>query len=282
MPQPTPLRLLTWWTVDPGLALAVTLSAVLYAVGVRRLARRGRRWSPGRSVAFASGLAVITAATMSGAARYDDTLFSLHVVQHLALGIAAPFLLALGAPVTLALQASSRPWQRTLLRVVHSRPIAVVTHPAVAWLLFGGSMFALYFTPLFEQSLRHPLVHEWVHVHFVVVGCLFFWPAVGLDPLRRRLSHGLRLLYVLVAVPFHAFLGVALLGSDRLLAGGWYGRVARSWGGSALSDQKAGAGILWASGELLGLAVAAVIAVQWMRWDERRQRREDRRLAQAA
>ena len=36
--------------------------------------------------------------------------------------------------------------------------------------LFGGTLFALYFSPLFELSLRNPWVHQAVHLHFLAVG----------------------------------------------------------------------------------------------------------------
>jgi putative copper resistance protein D len=229
------------------------------------------------------GLAAVTVATQSGLARYDTVLFSLHTAQHVLLGMVAPFLLALGAPITLALQAAHRPTQRTLLQVVHSRPVAVLTHPVVAWTIFGGTLFALYLTPLLGWSLQNDLLHVAIHLHFLFAGSLFFWPAVGLDPMRRRLSHPARLLYVLLAVPFHAFLGLAVLSSKTVIGGDVYSHVHRTWGVSPLADQRAGATVLWAVGDLFGFVAGAVVAAQWIRADERRQAREDHRLdAEAA
>src|SRR6185503_6330782 len=98
----------------------------------------------------------------------DTVRFSLHTLQHVLLGMAAPLLLALGAPVTLALQASGRAPQRVLLRVVHSRPMELLTNPLVGWTLFAGTLFALYSSPLFDLSLRNDLMHVAVHLHFLV------------------------------------------------------------------------------------------------------------------
>ncbi|MEJ7584203.1 MAG: cytochrome c oxidase assembly protein [Acidimicrobiales bacterium] len=267
---------------DPAMALLLLLAALLYGAGVRRLARRGaqgRRWPRSRTVAFGAGLVTVGVATQSGLARYDTVLFSLHTVQHLLLGMLAPLLFALGAPVTLALQASGRTTQRSLLRVVHHPVVATATHPVVAWVLFGGTLFALYFSPLFELSLRNRLVHQGLHLHFLGVGALFFWTAVGVDPTRHRISHPARLLFVLLAVPFHAFLGLAVLSSDaRPLGGDFYACVTRTWGSSVVADQHTGAGVLWAVGDLFGLLAGAVVVTQWIKADERRQTREDRRL----
>jgi putative copper resistance protein D len=238
-----------------------------YLLGVRRLARRGRRWPRARTAAFLAGCGVVAVALVSGVAEYDQSTFSVHVVQHLLLGMLGPLLLALGAPVTLALQAGSRTTKTRLLRILHSPPVMAVTNPFVAWLLFSGSLFVLYFTGLYSASQRNFLVHDLVHTHFLVVGMLFFWPVVGLDPSVWRLHHGARLLYVMLALPVHAFLGIALLSGQTPL-----------FEAHTLADQHAGGGILWAVGDLLTLATVAVVLTQWMSHEERESAREDRLL----
>jgi cytochrome c oxidase assembly factor CtaG len=277
-PRPSWSSLLGHWSLDPMFVLLV-LAGVLYVTGVDRLARRGRQWQRSRSLAFLAGLVVIFLATQSGLAQYDRTLFSFHVVQHVALGMVAPLLLVLGAPVTLTLQAAPRRVQERLVRVLRSRPVIVVTHPVTVWALFGGTLVVLYFTGLYELSLQHDTVHAIVHVHFVAIGFLFMGYVVGIDPLAFRMRYGARLLYVLVLLPFHAFLGAALLGTDQLLAPTWTAQVVRNWGPSALDDQRLGAGILWAAGELLGVVALTIVLYQWMRHEERLAARLDRRLA---
>lgn len=273
---PTPRTLLDPH-LDPLPALALVVLVGAYLAGVRRLAARQRRWPARRTGSFLAGAATLAVATQSGLAAYDTTLFSLHVAQHLLLSMIAPPLLALAAPVTLLLQAGGPDIRRRVLRLLHSRPVTVVTHPLVAWTVFAGSLAVLYFSPLLELSLRHALVHDVVHLHFVVSGCLFAWLVVGLDPLPRRPAFGARLLAVLLALPLHALLGVALLSSRHLLAAGWYAAQPRSWGGTALADQQLGGGLLWMAGDLVGLLVAGVVVVQWMDHERRLAVREDRR-----
>jgi putative membrane protein len=272
--------LLTDWQPDV-LLVVVVAAAAGYALGVHRLARRGRSWPRSRSLSFAAGLVVILVATQSGLAAYDRVLFSLHVVQHLLLGMVAALLLVLSAPVTLALQASGRTGQRRLLRALHSHPVRVMTHPVTAWLLFGGTLAVLYFTGLYELSLRNNWVHAAVHAHFLVVGFLFMAVVVAVDPIPVALGFGARLLYVLVALPFHAFLGVAILTADDVLAAGWYENVVRDWGASPLSDQRTGAGLLWVAGELFGVVAALVVVRRWMAHEERAGARHDRQLEAA-
>ncbi len=274
----------TAWSLDP-VPLALTLVAGgLYLAGVRRLAARGRAWPPSRSASFAAGLAVLVGATQSGLAAYDTVLFSAHAVQHLLLGMVAPLLLVLGAPVTLAIQAAHRPTQRWLVGLFRHPVVRFVTHPVTAWLLFGTTMVGLYVTGLYELSLRNGVVHGWVHLHFVVVGCLFAEAVIGLDPGWRSsrqvaggadLSHPARLLLVLLLVPFHAVLGLALLSTDQAIAADWYLGLGRTWGASPLSDQRTGAALMWGVGDLVGVVLAGIVLYQWMRADERQARRLD-------
>jgi putative copper resistance protein D len=277
-PPLTVTRLLTEARPDVAWLVISVALAGLYVLGVRRLAVRGRPWSPARTTSFLVGVGVLGFATSSGLAAYDRVLFSAHVAQHLLLGMVAPMLLALGAPITLALQASSRATQVGLLGMLGSKVGKVLAHPAVAWLVFGGSMVVLYTTPLYELSLRNGSVHGGVHVHMFLAGCLFFWAVVGIDRAPVQLSHPARLGLVLLAVPFHAFLGIVLLSTDQVIAADWYAELGRTWGASALSDQKTGAGLMWGVGDLLGLVAGGVVLVQWMAHDEREARRLDRRL----
>ena len=268
------------WRADPVALVLVVVAGTAYLCGVRRLAHRSPRphaWPATRTLAFSAGLAVMAVATMSGLARYDTVLFSAHTAQHIALGMIAPFLLVLGAPITLALQASRRSTQVLLLRIAHHPIVTVLTRPVVAWSLFAATLFGLYFTPLLDLSLRNDSVHVLVHVHFVAVGFMFWWPAVGVDPLRRPLGHPVRMLYILLAVPFHAFLGLVVLSSTaHPLGADEYGKVLRDWGPSLVADQRTAAGLMWIAGELLGAIAAAYVGVGWFRQEQRRDARDER------
>ena len=177
--------LLTGFQTD-GLSLvslAVELGLVAwYVVAVRRLARKGRRWSPWRTTSFLGATVLVIVAVQSGLAAYDDQVFAVHVVQHLLLMNFAPILYALSAPVTLALQSSDRPTQERLLKVLHHPVVELVTNPVFVVLVTYGTMVAYFLTPFYNFSLEHPLVHELAHLHFLVSGCLFWWLVVGTRP----------------------------------------------------------------------------------------------------
>jgi putative copper resistance protein D len=219
-------------------------------------------------------------ATQSGLAAYDTALLSVHMVQHMVLAMVVPVFLALGAPVTLALRTLPRTPRGLLLSVLHSRVAKVLTFPPLTFTLYVVSPWALYFSGWYAASLHSPYVHELMHVHLVLVGSLFFWPLLGVDPLPGRVAYPFRVLMVVLTLPFHAFLGVTIMQQTGLIGGSWYPDLHQvlPWLPDAAADQRLAGGILWGSGDLIGLLFFAVLFVQWVRSSMREAVREDRRL----
>lgn len=266
------------WHADPILILILGGTAALYLLGVFRLRRRGDTWSTGRTISFLlGGVGVIAAATLSGLASYDETLFSAHMVQHMLLSMVAPVFLALGAPITLALRTLPRRVRAGLLAVLHSRPARVLCHPIVGFVVFVGSPFALYFSGWYPATLDSPILHDLMHLHFVLAGCLFFWPILGIDPLPARPGYPLRMLVVFLALPFHAILGLTIMSTTTLIAAEHYLGLDLTWV-NPVADQHLGGGLLWATGDLIGLLFLVVLFTQWSRADAREAVRADRHL----
>jgi putative copper resistance protein D len=264
--------------LDAWLTLALLLATGLYLFGVYRLRVRGDRWPVQRTVLFlVPGIGSIAAVTLTGMAAYDDALLSVHMVQHMVLSMIAPIFLALGAPITLALRTLRPRPRRALLSVVHSRVARVLAFPLVAYGLFVATPFALYFTPLYRASMAHDWVHELVHLHFIAVGCLFFWPLLGIDPLPGRWPYPARALLMFLSTPFHTVLGLTVMGSHDLIGGDWYPSLRLGWA-DPVADQKLAGGILWVGGEFVSVTMLAVLVVLWMRDAEREARRVDRQL----
>ncbi len=248
-------------------ALAIELGiALVYVLGVVRLARRGRHWSPWRTASFMLGTLAVVAAIQSGLASYDDSVFQCHVIQHLLLMNVALIFYALGAPVTLALQASERQTQRRLLKVLHSKAVEFITHPLLVAINFAGTLLIFFLSPFYQFSLEHPLIHELTHLHFLVSGILYWWLVVGVDPSRWRLSFPAKLGYLAVGIPTTTILGLALTQSRSSIAPLFH----------SVSDTHAGGAILWIVGELFTLGAMAIVVVQWMAVDRREAIRGDR------
>ena len=281
LPSFGPLSVVTASRVELVPLLTGLVLGGLYLYGVARLRGRGDAWPVGRTVSFVGlGLGTFAIATMSGLGTYDDDLFAVHMVQHMTLAMVTPVFLALGAPVTLALRTLPRGPRGALLSLLHSRFARLMTFPLIGWVLFVGTPFALYFSGWYGATLEHDWLHQLMHAHFVLVGCLFFWPMLGIDPVPGKVGYPMRMLVVAATLPFHAFLGIAIMSvgdnGNGLLAASHYLRLHSL--AEAVSQQQIGGGLLWASGDLVGLLFVFTMLFQWMRASEREAAREDRRL----
>jgi putative copper resistance protein D len=288
-PAPTAARLAFGWTPSGVGLLVVLLGGAVYAAGLVVMRRSGNRWPLGRTVSWYVGLLVVGWSTFGGLGEYGHVLFSAHMVSHMLLSMVAPIFLVLAAPVTLALRTLPGPRvpgesspRQMLSAVLHSRFMSVLTHPVVATLLFVGSLYGLYFTGLFGYLMTTHLGHAAMEVHFLLVGSLFFYVLVGVDPSPRRIPPFAALALLLVVMPFHAFFSIAVMSSSTVIGGDFFSRLDRPYQTDLLADQNLGGSISWALGELPIIAVVAAIFVQWWRSDSREARRADRKADRSA
>jgi putative membrane protein len=170
-------------------------------------------------------------------ARADATLAA-HMVQHVAMTMAAAPLLAGGV---------------RLPRI----------HPLIAWVVFAATGWLVHFTPLFEAATENLPVHIFEHA-LLLGGALLFWAqVVGRG---ATMSHPLRLLYLVVAMPQNTFLALAIFSTRRVLYPHYAG------GSDPLGDQRLAGGIMWVAGDLVLLVAVLVVAAAWARHEERQTR----------
>ncbi|MFE1249820.1 cytochrome c oxidase assembly protein [Streptomyces sp. NPDC058735] len=280
LPPFTPGRGLQWST-DPFFLIACLAGLVLYGWGVARLVRRGDKWPVGRTVAFALGVLSIMLMMCTRLNDYGMVMFSVHMVQHMVISMVSPILILLGAPVTLALRAlptagrGRKGPREVLLMFLHSRYLRIVTHPAFTIPLFIASLYALYFTPLFDTLMGSQAGHIAMMVHFLAVGLVFFWPIMGVDPGPHRPGYLMRMLELFAGMPFHAFFGIALMMASEPMVETFKNPPA-SLGIEALSDQNAAGGIAWAFSEIPSVLVLIALLFQWYASEQRQARRTDR------
>lgn len=277
-------RLMTMWRFDIVLGTAAVAGIGLYLAGVLRLRRRGDTWSPWRTLSWTSGCVALLISTSSGIGTYGYAMFSMHMITHMALNMFVPVLLVLGAPVTLLLRTvpaapkdavpGMREW---VLWILHSRPTAFLAHPGTAITAFVLSLYGLYFTPLFENLIRYHWGHVLMNVHFLIIGYLFYWAIIGIDPGPRRLPHLGRLGMLFAIMPFHAFFGVAVMSMNTTIGERFYRQLQLPWHLDLMADQRVGGGIAWVSGEIPILLVVGALLTQWVAQDRRTAVRTDRK-----
>jgi putative membrane protein len=252
--------------VIPAALTLLTLTG--YGTALSRLCRRGDRWPAGRTASLIAGSLCVAAAVLPPISSHDE-LFSVHIAQHLLLGMAGPAFFALSAPVTLALRTLPRKPRRALLRLLHSRPAATLSAPATAVILDVGGLYVLYLTGLYQAAEHNELIHAAAHLHMFVAGSLLAWAIIGIDPARRRAGIGIKLAVLVIAGAGHDTLA-KLIYAHNLPAGG-----------GSIAERHLGAELMYYGGTVIDLALAIVVMTQWYQSTGRELARAERRAGPA-
>ena len=290
MPEaPNLTRVLLAYDAD-GLMLALLIFTVaIYIKGVLILSRRGVKWPVGRTIAFAIGISAVDFATSGGLGVYSRFAFSNHMMSHMVLGMIAPIGIVLGAPITLALRTlpqarNKEEWgvRGAFITILHSRLSRIYTNPVVALAIFDGSLFALYFTPLFGNLMQGHSGHFFMSLHFLLAGILFFQVLIGIDPMPNKIPHLVKIIVIFAAMSIHAFFSISVMSATTLLDNGFFALLERPWATDLLADQKLGGSIGWAMGEIPILLALLATFMQWQRADKNEANRIDRAADRAA
>ena len=255
------------WDLGVLPIILLACAALIYFQYVRRTPD----WPRVRSVCFGLGLLITFLATQTFLGVYDMEYFSVHMVQHLMLIMVAAPLFALGAPLDLAYSAGSE----TMRRWLDSPLMARITHPLFAFALYFIFIPVTHLTGFMNLMMQHVWIHHLEQIAFLVVGYLFFRAAFGLER-GIKLHPGLRLVFVMAAVPVDTFTGLVLSMSSRVPFSN-YAAMAPSGSSAAwrLSNIKLGGGIMWIGGDALMLLACIPISVMWVRWETIRTRELD-------
>ena len=249
---------LNQWSIgiEPLAIMAVALA--LYVGAARRTS-----WPLSRSVYFVTGLVITFVATQSVVGVYDMEYFSDHMVQHLLLIMLAAPVFALSAPLDLAYAVGPA----RLRAILDSRAMDVITHPIFAFALYFAFIPLTHLTGLMNVTMGHEWIHHSEQVAFLVVGYLFFRVAFGIER-GVTLHPGLRLVYVMAAVPVDTFTGLALAMSSHNPYPAYSSMSPPgSTPASVLAQVKLGGAIMWIGGDALMLLACIPIAIAWVKWE---------------
>ena len=256
------------------------LALIAYFAGVKALKRREITWSKYRTASFIFFVFLVNFATSGGLGIYSYFAFSFHMMAHMVLGMVAPIFLVLSAPITLALRTlptgrtpNEKGLRQLLVGVLNSRYSKIIAHPVVALALLDGSLFVLYFTPLFSTLMRSHVGHLLMGMHFIAAGALFFYLIVGIDPNPKKIPFLARIVLLFAAMAIHAFFSIAVLSSSTLFDNGYFSVLGRMWHLDLLADQHLGGSIGWSLSEVPVLIALIATFIQWVRDDNREQKR---------
>ena len=247
------------WPIEVVLLVPFVAALVMYVCAAVIQYSRGRPWPWYRTLFFVLGMAAAASGVAGPVATWSHETFTGHVGAHLLVGMVAPLLLVLSAPVTLALRTLGTVPARRVVRLVRSLPARVLTNPVVAATLAVGGMWVLYRTPLFEATRSDVLLHLLVTLHLLAAGYLYTVSIVSVDPAPHRASTKVRAAVLLVSLAAHGVLAKLV--------------YAQPPAGLDVADVQRGAQLMFYGGDLVELALAALLAAQWYRSSGRDLRR---------
>lgn len=261
------------WDISPLVAVGLLLAAAGYFLALRRLRLNGRATPPAWQIAcYYGGLLAILVALMGPLDTFNDELFFLHMLQHLALmQIAAPLIL-LGRPVQLALRAisvrRSGPVLKTVLRPRWVRvALTLVTAPLVATLAYNANLIVWHVPGFYDAALRSDAIHELEHLLFFSFALLFWWPIIDPVPRHHRMATHWAIAAIFVTMVVGIGLGAILTLSPSVIYP-FYDHTAKPWGLSPQVDQQIGGLIMWVGGGFVYLLVLAALLISYLGFED--------------
>ena len=239
------------WVVLEYLAAAVVVALALgYAAGLWTTRTRSR-WPIHRPVLWFVGLACLGASLIGPVADAAHASFTGHMVGHLLLGMLAPLLMVLAAPITLLLRALPVTGARRVSRVLRSGPVRVIGHPVTAAILNAGGLWLLYVTDLFHLMHSSPAIYALIHAHIFLAGYVFTAALVGVDPNPHRASMRMRSVVLIVFIAAHQILAKWL--------------YAYPPAGVDPADGRIGAQVMFYGGDVVDVTIIVLLFLGWYR-----------------
>ena len=256
---------------DDIVVVLMVVAALLYALGVRRLAARrtgradDRPTRRGDQAAFWAGLLLLAATLLGPIDGWSERSFTVHMIQHELLMLAVAPLLVVGRPLahwTWSLSPRARVRLRTL-QAAWRRPGAwqVLTSVAGACTLQSAALWAWHLPAWFRAALEHPGLHVLQHATFLAAALCFWWSVLRPGPARRRAPPAIGSLFITT-------LTTGALGALLTFAGTpWYAEpgVVPLFGLTPEEDQQLGGLLMWIPGGTVYMAIALVLGVRVLR-----------------
>lgn len=244
------------WPLDPtvylGLA-ALYLGHAWLACGADDLKRR-------HSLYFGLGLITIWAALESPIDTLaDNSLDSIHMLQHVMLGFVAPPLMLLGLSSGM------------VARLVRVPGVRALTEPIPAQVIACVVMIGWHVPVLYDATLHSEPFHVAEHLTFIGSGTVLYWPMLKATSAHAgwQMSPGAKLLYILVATLPQDAVALALIFS-RVPFYEYYTHVPRLVASlTPLIDQTVAGAVLMIFGKAAMVVAALAVFIEWFSKERR-------------
>jgi cytochrome c oxidase assembly factor CtaG len=262
------------WSPPVFLTTMVLLSAAIYIRGWFAIRKtRPAHFSAGRLAAFLLGLAVLWLAIGSPMDGFADALLSAHMIEHLLLMSFVPPLVLLGNPQVPMLRGLPRMLTVYLLgplfrlKALRTMGRFLVT-PPVAWLAMNLIFLGWHVPSAYDFALEHERWHDFEHICFLGSSILFWWPLIRPWPTSARYPGWLMLPYLVGADIVNTALSAFLAFCNRSVYA-YYLAQPNPFHIDPMSDQVAGAVVMWVVGSAVFLVPAVLITVKLLQQDSK-------------
>jgi len=231
------------------LALPFLLGFIVYILAL--IIRKGKytQWPVYRTVCWITGISLAITAVIGPLAERSHVDFTAHMLGHLFLGMLAPLLMVLAAPMKLMMGALNVPQARRLSKLLKTLPVRFVTDPIVASLLNVGGLWILYTTDLFAAMHESSFLHVLIHLHVFLAGYLFTLSMIYIDPVGHRTSYVYRSIVLIFALAAHGILSKYIYANPPT--------------GVAQSQAETGGILMYYGGDAVDVIIIFILCLQW-------------------
>ncbi|WP_445678171.1 cytochrome c oxidase assembly protein [Psychrobacillus sp. FSL W7-1493] len=223
----------------------------LYLYAVLSSNKSKKKWPIYRTVLWILGIALAMISVTGNLAQQAHTDFVAHMVGHLFLGMLAPLLLALAAPMTLFLRTLPVKISRKITGILRTRFVHFFQNPIVASVLNVGGLWLLYTTPLFAMMHEGTLVYIIIHIHIFLAGYLFTISIIYIDPTPYRKSYVYRSVVFIFALAGHAILSKYIYANPPL--------------GISREEAEMGGMIMYYGGDAIEIGLIVILYYHWFK-----------------
>jgi putative membrane protein len=233
------------------LSLPFLLAAGLYIFCTVYSNRCCKKWPFYRTACWGGGVFCTLAVVGGPLANRSHMDFRAHMIGHLLLGMLAPLLMVLAAPMMLFLRTLPVALARDLSRVLKSRPVRIVSDPIVAALLNVGGLWILYTYGLYVGMQHNLFLHIFIHFHVFLAGYLFTLAMISVDPAPHRPGFVYRAIVLALASGGHAILAKYI--------------YVQPPSGVPVLQAEMGGMIMYYGGDIIDIIMIIILCFQWFK-----------------
>ncbi|MRX72112.1 cytochrome c oxidase assembly protein [Bacillus lacus] len=234
-------------------ALAVPFAAgiILYCAGSVMSRRTYKTWPWQRQLCWYGGSICALAAIIGPLADRAHHDFYFHMLGHLLLGMLAPLLMVLGAPMTLLFRSINTSTARQVTKLLKSWPARILTDPVTASLLNIGGLWLIYTTNVYALMHENGFLHLLIHFHVFAAGYLFTAAMIYIDPVSHPRPYLYRSAVLVAALAGHGILAKILYANPPL--------------GVSEAQAQSGAMLMYYGGDAVDAVLIFLLCLQWYR-----------------